>query len=427
MTERTKTGNTLYIELDNGSVIAGERKSDTRTVSLAFAIKGGSADETDEESGISHFVEHALFKGTTTRGAFDLKEPIERVGGGLNAYTGRISTVFYAKVPDTHGKVALEILEDMIRNPQFSDTDIDLEKNVVLEEIATSEDDPFDRIYDMTVMAIWDKDFGRPIQGFASSVEEFTKRTVLDYYQRVYNSGRLMFAIAGNFEDGLLDCVTEFMESFPPGERTDCKKSPTMNHKPVYLKEKRSDLQQVHILLSKQSPGRSATKDYEAFKIVNTLLGSGMSSILFHELREKLGLVYQIDSEFVSYHESGTLFISAVTGPKNLRKFVDHLEKELKKLVHNGITESQFNYGKERLRGKLLMSTEGTLQILSREIDETILCGRPKTIEEILSMLDKITADDLNSVLSKYLTGPWNCTLLLPQSIGAPEDLAFSV
>lgn len=427
MINKAETGSPVYFELDNGSVIVGERKADTRTVSLAFAVKGGSADEKDDESGISHFVEHALFKGTTTRGAFDLKEPIERVGGGLNAYTGRISTVFYAKVPDTHGQIALEILEDMIRNPQFSDEDIELEKNVVLEEIATSEDDPFDRIYDMTVMNIWDKDFGRPIQGFASSVERFAKDTVLDYYGRVYNSGRLMFAIAGNFDDDLLDSVAAFMESFPEGDRVDCRKSPIMNHKPVYLEEKRNDLQQVHILLSKQSPGRSSTKDFEAFRIINTLLGSGMSSILFHEIREKLGLVYQIDSEFVSYHKNGTLFVSAVTGPKNLEKFLGHLQKELIKLVDHGVTPAQFDYGKERLKGKLLMSTEGTLQILSREIDEAILCGRPKTVEEMLKTLDEIDHGDLNRVLQKYVPGKWNCTLLLPQSVEAPRDLVFSI
>ncbi|HCO70464.1 MAG TPA: insulinase family protein [Mesotoga infera] len=407
--------NNQYIELPNGAVIIGERKRETRTVSMAFAIKVGSADEDDAISGVSHFIEHALFKGTLRRNAFEIKEPIERIGGSLNAYTGRVSTVYYAKVPDTYALEAMEILFDLITSPRFDEASLDLERGVILEEIASAEDDPYDRIYDMTIEKVWDRDFGRPILGYHNTVQGLQRTNVADFYGHKYVANNVVFAVSGNYGADLLKSAEEKLLSMRKNESTITPKSPVISKEPLWIVEKRKDLQQVHILLTRDAPGRRYKDDFDAFKIFNTLFGSGMSSILFHNIREELGMVYNINSEFVSYADSGAFMINATTSPKNLDNLVDSLKKEMDTLIDRGVTEAQFTYGKERARGKLLMSTEGTLLTLSRFLDDVVICGKPDSLEDLITRIDRLTIDDVNASIKKYIAGKWNVSLLLPE------------
>ncbi|PNE19796.1 peptidase M16 [Mesotoga sp. Brook.08.YT.4.2.5.1] len=407
--------NNHYIELPNGAVIIGERKEETRTVSMAFAMKVGSADEDDAISGVSHFIEHALFKGTLKRNAFEIKEPIERIGGSLNAYTGRVSTVYYAKVPDTYSLEAMEILFDLITSPRFDEPSLDLERGVILEEIASAEDDPYDRIYDMTIEKVWDRDFGRPILGYQETIEGLERSKVSDFYGQNYVANNAIFAVSGNYGDELLRNVEDKLLSMKSNGHTSAAKSPVIADEPLWIVERRKDLQQVHILLTRDAPGRKNKADFDAFKIFNTLFGSGMSSILFHNIREELGMVYNISSEFVSYADSGAIMINATTSPKNLDNLVSSLKKEMDRLIVHGATEAQFNYGKERARGKLLMSTEGTLLTLSRFLDDVVICGKPDSLEDLIARIDRLTIDDVNASIKKYIAGKWNVSLLLPE------------
>lgn len=407
--------NNHYLELPNGAVIIGERKEETRTVSMAFAMKVGSADEEDSISGVSHFIEHALFKGTHRRNAFEIKEPIERIGGSLNAYTGRVSTVYYAKVPDTYALEAMEILFDLITSPRFDEASLDLERGVILEEIASAEDDPYDRIYDMTIEKVWDRDFGRPILGYHNTVQGLQRTNVADFYGHKYVANNVVFAVSGNYGADLLKSAEEKLLSMRKNESTITPKSPVISKEPLWIVEKRKDLQQVHILLTRDAPGRRYKDDFDAFKIFNTLFGSGMSSILFHNIREELGMVYNINSEFVSYADSGAFMINATTSPKNLDNLVDSLKKEMDTLIDRGVTEAQFTYGKERARGKLLMSTEGTLLTLSRFLDDVVICGKPDSLEDLITRIDRLTIDDVNASIKKYIAGKWNVSLLLPE------------
>ncbi len=190
-----------------------------------------------------------------------------------------------------------------------------------------------------------------------------------------------------------------------------------ISKEPLWIVEKRKDLQQVHLLLTKEAPGRRNRDDFEAFKVFNILFGSGMSSILFHNIREELGMVYNINSEFVSYTESGAFMINASTNPKNLDDLIGSLENELHRIVEKGVSRAQFNYGAERLRGKLLMSTEGTLSTLSRFLDDVVICGQPDSLETLIEKIDKLTIEELNDVAKKYLSGSWNVSLLLPKNM----------
>lgn len=407
--------NNHYLELPNGAVIIGERKEETRTVSMAFAMKVGSADEEDSISGVSHFIEHALFKGTHRRNAFEIKEPIERIGGSLNAYTGRVSTVYYAKVPDTCASEALEILFDLITSPRFDEAALDLERGVILEEIASAEDDPYDRIYDMTIEKVWDRDFGRPILGYQETIEGLERSKVSNFYGQNYVANNAIFAVSGNYGDELLRNAEDKLLSMKSNGHASPAKSPVIADEPLWIVERRKDLQQVHILLTRDAPGRKNRADFDAFKIFNTLFGSGMSSILFHNIREELGMVYNISSEFVSYSDSGAIMINATTSPKNLDNLVSSLKKEMDRLIVHGATEAQFSYGKERARGKLLMSTEGTLQTLSRFLDDVVICGKPDSLEDLIARIDRLTIDDVNASIKKHISGRWNVSLLLPE------------
>lgn len=405
----------FYEELSNNSTIVGEKKEETRTVSMAFAIKVGSADEDDSISGVSHFLEHALFKGTQKRNAFEIKEPIERIGGSLNAYTGRVSTVYYAKVPDTSSLEALEIMHDLVSSPRFDEGSIELERGVILEEIASAEDDPYDRIYDMTMNKVWDRNFGRPILGYNQTVGSLSKEDIAGFYRSKYVASRTIFAVTGNFSDEFIERARLTLLSMPEDGTFSMAKSPSITGEPLWILEKRKDLQQVHLLLTKEAPGRKNSLSFESFKVFNILFGSGMSSILFHNIREELGMVYNINSEFVSYRDSGAFMINATTNPKNLDNLIDALKKELDTIVQQGIDRSHFNYGIERLKGKLLMTTEGTLSTLSRFLDDVVICGRPDNLENLIERIEGLKIDDINSVARDFLSGSWNVSLLLPQ------------
>ncbi|AKI96894.1 M16 family metallopeptidase [Kosmotoga pacifica] len=411
-------------ELKNGSIIVGEKKRETRTVSLAFAFKVGSIYENNENNGISHFIEHALFKGTQNRSSYDIKEPIERVGGTLNAYTGRTSTVYFAQVPYTHAESTMEILYDMVRNPSFLEVDISTEKKVILEEIAESFDDPVDRIYNVTLSKIWDEHYGKPVLGTIESVSTINRQKLSDYYNSHYTSDRLIFAITGNYDDDLLTKVEEMLERFPESCGMEKNFSGSMKTTKELIIERKKDLKQVHLLLSTRAPSRRDS-EFEAFKIFNVLFGSGMSSVLFHNIREKYGMVYSIGSEYIAYEDFGTLFIYASTTPNNLQQLLKLLKSELKRITLHGITSDEFRYGKERLKGKLMMSTEGTLPILSRHLDNVMTLGTVESADELIAKIDKQDFDYTNEVIHKYLSGEWNISLLIPEQLDISLDANF--
>ncbi|MBO8167105.1 MAG: insulinase family protein [Kosmotoga sp.] len=413
-------------ELSNGSIVVGEKKRETRTVSLAFAFKVGSINENEKNNGISHFIEHALFKGTHNRSSYDIKEPIERVGGTLNAYTGRKSTVYFAQVPYTHAQNTIEILYDMVRNPSFSESEISTEKKVILEEIAESHDDPVDLIYNKTLLKIWDKNYGKPVLGTTETVSTLNHISLADYYNTHYTSNRLVFAVAGNFDNNFLEKAEEMILSFPQPREFPEPIVGSMKPAREIIIEKKKDLKQVHLLLSVKAPSKK-DMNFEAFKIFNVLLGSGMSSILFHNIREKYGMVYSIGSEYIAYEDFGTLFIYASTTPNNLQKLMKLLKSELKRIVTNGINSEEFRYGKERLKGKLMMATEGTLPILSRHLDSVMTLGVAESTDEHIAKIDKQNITHTNEVIREYLTSHWNTSLLIPERFDISFDAGFEI
>ncbi|MFW6119280.1 MAG: M16 family metallopeptidase [Petrotogales bacterium] len=415
----SKISPTIVEELPNNATLVRQHMGDRKTVSVAFAVKVGSAYEEDSNSGISHFVEHTVFKGTKSRNTFDIKEPIERVGGTLNAYTGRVATVFFAQMPVTHIDEAMEILFDLVLNPSFDKQAIELEKQVILEEISEAEDDPLDYIYDMTIKKIWDKNFGRPVLGTRETVSRFTRDQIFNFHNQMYSSDKMIFAITGNYSDEVI-CKIKRMLSFLPNTSGDNSYvTGSIKAKPVYFSETRKDLKQTHILLSKPGPGRTTEDDFEAFRVFNVFFGSGMSSILFHNIREKQGMVYNIHSEYVAYKDFGSFFINASTNPRNVDKLLESIRREMQRLKSDGVKNNELNYGKERLKGKLMMSTESTLATMSRHIDEMITMGYPSSIEDILEKIDSLTVKKVSDVINNHLSGKWNISILSSKNNGS--------
>jgi len=414
----SKISPTKVEKLVNNATLVSQHMGDRKTVSVAFAVKVGSAYERDDNSGISHFVEHTVFKGTKTRNTFSIKEPIERVGGTLNAYTGRVATVYFAQMPVTHIDDALEILYDLVLNPSFDEQAVQLEKQVVIEEISEAEDDPLDYIYDMTIKKIWDKNYGRPVLGSRKTVNEFSKRQLSEFHKKMYSPDKMIFAITGNYSNEVLEKIKGMLSNIPSSDSTKRNIVGRIVKEPVYFSETKKDLKQTHILLSKAGPGRNDEDDFEAFRVFNVFFGSGMSSILFHNIREKQGMVYNIHSEYVAYRDFGSFFINASTNPRNLDKLVNSIRKELLRLKNDGVKESELNYGKERLKGKLMMSTESTLATMSRHIDEMITMGYPSSIEQLLENIDSLTVTKINDVIKRHLTGEWNVSILSSKDNG---------
>ncbi len=393
--------------------ILSHRMDGLRSVSMSIAVRAGSSHEPAALSGIAHFTEHMVFKGTKNKSAFQLKEPIERVGGTLNAFTGKENTVYFARVPDSKAEVAVDILKSICSSATFAEKLFELEKQVVIEEISAADDDPSDKVYENFFNNVWGNcQYGNPVLGTTATVSEFSRQNLVDFYNNSYKPSKMVFSVAGNYSEDLLSTFNDF-ESI----KGDREISPLIYRPsdPVVLEE-RKDLKQLHMLMGIEAPARK-DPDFNVFQVLNTILGGGMSSKLFNRLREELGLVYTIDSGLISYPEGGLFFIYAATTADRFKKLMNELIDELRKIVDNGISEDDIQYGKERLKGKLLLSTESTYATMMRNLDTGLAFGRPLTVEEMVERVNSVDIEHMKKVLEKYFLKEWTLSLVTPKNI----------
>jgi len=399
-------------KLNNGMEIFSHKMNGVRSVSLSIAIKVGSVNEPADCSGAAHFTEHMVFKGTKTRSAMELKEPIERVGGTLNAFTGKENTVYFARVPDSQSRIALSILKDICSSSLFPSKFFDLEKQVVMEEISASQDDPADIVYEEFFQNVWGKcNYGKPVLGSIKSIENIERQDLVDFYTSKYNPSNMVFSVAGNFPEDIVDDFNKLDFQGSKRQRSPLIYSP---EKTITVIE-REELKQLHMLIGIEAPSRQ-DPDFNVFQVLNTLLGGGMSSKLFNRLREELGLVYAVDSGLISYPEGGLFFIYAATTPDKFEKLKDELMKELLKIMKSGMKEQDINYGKERLKGKLLLSTESTYSTMMRNLDTGLAFGRPLSVEEMTDRIDLVDRSRMEKVLEKYFSRNWIMSLVSPKN-----------
>ena len=389
--------------LPNGLRVVGERLPYLRSVSIGAWMHVGSMMELPQESGLSHFLEHMVFKGTEKRTARQIAEEMDAVGGQLNAFTGRDCTCFYAKVIDEDLELAVDILSDLVIHATMDPTELEKERGVILEEISMDEDSPEDLVHDLLQSAQFgEQSPGQPILGPAAQVEAYTRDDLLAFRQKHYAPKETVVALAGNYApEKVLTWVTQYFggweNEIPPVETPDWHVLTGVNA----LREK--DTEQMHICLG--FPGMAyGTEGVYPLAVANNILGGAMSSRLFQRIREDLGLAYSVYSYPNTYKGVGTFGLYAGVSPKNAELVMKEIRCELKKFVDEGITEKEFRDSVTQLRSGYLMGLESPgarMQGLGRS---TLLRGKPLSHEATLAAIEAVTIEKVMEIAREVLT-----------------------
>ncbi len=391
------------VTLGNGLRIITCPMPHTRSVSLCIYLGVGSRYEPDAEAGISHFIEHLLFRGTEKRShSKDISAAIEGVGGILNGGTDKELTIYWCKVAQIHFRLALDVLSDMILHSRFHTEDIEKERSVIIEEICMSRDAPNQLVGMLIDELLWpDHPLGRDVAGNRNSVETITRQQMLDFLAREYTPGNTVVSIAGNIQqDESVKAVSEVLGSWSNGKQR-------LNYlgyrelKNPRLKIEHRDTEQTHLCLA--LPGLSLQHPERfTLDLMNVVLGEGMSSRLFQEVRDKLGLAYNIHSYLDHFNDTGALTVYAGVEPKNLQVGVSAILEQFALLKVN-VSEEELTKAKELSKGRLLLRMEDSRSVAGWVGGQEILSGTIMDVEEVVSIIDKVTAEQISSLAERLL------------------------
>jgi predicted Zn-dependent peptidase len=367
--------------LDNGIRIISESIPHAHSVTIGIWIASGSRDEREEWGGVAHFIEHLLFKGTERRSALQIAREIDALGGILNAFTGREYVCYYAKVLHRFLPNVVDLLADIFLNSVFDSDEIEKERKVILQEIGLHEDSPDDFIHDLYARNFWQgHPLGRPIVGTETSVGALDRDIVVNYRNSVYRAEDIIIAAAGRVDHReLLDLITGLFEHVPSGERSN-PVSPPCAVKNVEIVTR--ELEQIHLCLGTQAISQAHPLRYEGY-ILNSVLGGSMSSRLFQEVREKLGLAYSIYSYMTSHSDSGSIAVYAGTSRDRFREVIDIILREMQKLKAEPLDREELENAKEQLKGNILLSLESSDNRMTKLAKNEIYFGRYQTLMEI--------------------------------------------
>ncbi|OPX86235.1 MAG: Protease 3 precursor [Pelotomaculum sp. PtaB.Bin104] len=402
------------VTLDNNIQVLTERVPHVRSVALGFWVDVGSRDEGPENNGISHFIEHLLFKGTEKRTAKQIAEALDAVGGQLNAFTTKEYTCYYARVLDEHFDLAFDLLSDMLFGSIFAAEDLDRERNVIIEEIKMYEDAPDELVHDVFASSMWQGHaLGRPIIGTAEVIARITRDQIIEYYKTHYNPGKLIVTAAGNIDhDQVISKLKPVLEARTGKSlaRSLIAPQPTRD---VVCRSKETE--QVHLCLGTPGLSLDHEKTY-TFQIVNTILGGGLSSRLFQEIREQRGLVYSVYSYHSSYHDTGLFCIYAGLSKQNVDEVLELTFRQIKDIRENSVTAEELQRAKDQLKGNLLLSLENVSTRMSRLGKSQLYLGKIIPPEEVVEKLNKVTIKDIQDLAVEMLDpdrfslatiGPW--------------------
>lgn len=401
-------------KLPNDVTILTEEIPHVRSVAVGIWVDVGSRDEKPEQNGTSHFIEHALFKGTINRSAKRIAEELDAVGGQLNAFTAKEYTCFYAKVLDEHFSLAVDVLTDMLFNSRFNQEDLEREKNVILEEIKMYEDTPDELVHDVFTSTIWQGHaLGRPVIGTEKVVSDLSRDDLLRFYEQCYLQGRMVVAVAGNIRHER--AVTALETAF---RRVSGHKEARMRVRPEPRAEichRARDTEQVHLCIG--TPGVALGNEaVYVFQVLNTVLGGGMSSRLFQRIREESGLVYSVYSYHSAYHDTGLFCVYAGLAPSNVAQTIDMITAEVAAVRNRDITEEELTRAKNQLKGSFLLSLESVTTRMSRMGKSQLYLGKVLTPEEVVARIERVTLDDVHSLANAVFRpdkftfasiGPW--------------------
>jgi predicted Zn-dependent peptidase len=399
--------------LGNGLRLLTESMPHVRSISIGVWLTRGSRHEPQDWSGIAHFVEHMLFKGTGTRSAEDIAQAIDSIGGQLDAFTAKEYASYYIKVLDEHLPLAIEILSDIVLHPRFDGGDIEREKKVILEEIKMVEDTPDDLVHELFTQSLWEgHPLGRPILGTPDTVETLTRDALGDYFGRVYTADNFVISAVGNLEHAHVRELVEqaFGRMTPSGDAAD-ERTPVVAPK-FHVRSK--DLEQSHICLGTSSCSQNHEDRYVSY-VLNTLLGGSMSSRLFQNVREKRGLAYAVFSGLSAYRDAGALTIYAGCANEAVTEVIDLTVEELRQLKRDAAPEAELRRAKDHLKGSLMLSLENTASRMSHLARQEIYFDRQFGLDETLAGVERVTAGDVSRVAaSLFSNGALAGTVLGP-------------
>jgi predicted Zn-dependent peptidase len=386
-------------QLPSGLRVVTESLPTARSVTIGAWVGSGARDETPEQSGASHFLEHLLFKGTDRRSARDIAEAVESVGGEMNAFTTHEQTVFYVRLPDTRLELAIDILADVLWSPAFRPEDVDSERQVILEEIGMRDDTPDDLVHDLFTRAHFpDHPLGREVLGTEATIEAMPRDGIARYHHAHYEPANIVLAAAGNLSH---DHVVELIEARSPERMPE---RPAREHAepspPQRLAVVHRPTEQAHIVLGLRSVP-TLDPDRHALTVVNQALGGGMASRLFQEVREERGLAYSVYSYRAAFDDAGYLAIYAGTAPERMQETLEVIETELARLVRDGLPAAELDAAKGHLTGSLAMSLETSASRMRRLGRSELVEGEIPTLDEVIARIEAVTLDDTRRVIDR--------------------------
>lgn len=405
--------------LENGLTVVTEALPHVRSVAFGVWSRAGSRDESDGREGTAHFLEHMFFKGSENRSAFDIAWELERKGGYLNAFTSKDHTCYYAHILDEHLPVAVDVLGDMIQNPKLDPVELEREKQVVLEEIKTSYDTPDDWVHELFLMDLWGSHpLAHPVLGFEESVSGLSADDLRSFIGERYRNGNMLVAAAGSLDhDSVVELVeSTFTVSSDPADERVMRVPGDEGAERRYER----DISQVHVITG--MPGLPyGHDDRYALVILMNLLGGGMSSRLFQQLRERRGLVYTVSTTTSFHEETGLAAVYLACAPENTRLALDLIAEEVGAVASgDSVTAEELESAREQVKGQILLALESTFARMSRLAKGLMFEGRINPIEDTLANLDAVTVDDLVR-LAGSLLGPERATTTMLGATGAAD------
>ena len=387
-------------ELDNGIRVLSEQHPNSRAISMGIWVLTGTRDEAANEAGISHLLEHMVFKGTKTRSAYQIARSLEALGGDLNAYTTREYTCYHALVLKDHWRKALDVLCDLISDMQMSAHDFKLEKGVILQEIAMTDDNPEELIYDL----LFEKSYAgnpvaAPILGTIKSVAGMSQQKVTNYYKSRYTGKNIIVSVAGDLgHQVFLDAVQMKLRKKKRAKDIPTRVKPRwkVNRSAV---EKTSE--QVHLLIGLPTASFQDPRRFEAY-IVNTLLGGGMTSKLYQSVREKKGLVYTIHSMLNTFVDAGSMMIYAGADIKSIPKVTETIGREFKKLKRLGISASDVELFKTQVVGSILLGSDDIENRMTSIAVNEMVFGDYRSVDSVIQQIQKVTRTSVNDFINSY-------------------------
>jgi predicted Zn-dependent peptidase len=387
--------------LPNGLTVITEEMKHIRSVSIGIWLKTGSRDEDLPWNGISHFVEHMVFKGTQHRTAEEIARQVDSIGGNMDAFTAKECISFSIKVLNEHVPIALDVLSDLVLNPVFDSQDISRERGVILEEIKMDEDNPDYLVHEIFTQSFWkDHPLGRPILGTRDTVKKFDRTPVFDFYSQRFSPGNMIITAAGYLNhESFVEVVAKRFESMKPMSNGFHSSPPKIVPK-IILRNKKS-LEQVQICLGVPSYPITHERRHTSY-ILNTLLGGGMSSRLFQNIRERQGLAYAIYSDLNPYRDTGCMSIYAGTSRASAGKVVESIVSEFRKLKTEMVSADELRRSKDQLKGSLMLSLESSNARMSNLARQEMYFDHFYGLDELIAKIEAVTAEELQELANQF-------------------------